>query len=99
MVLLRGSKGLSVPTLPIVGSGHQELGTPENRYLTRDTRLDHPVYFCGLLFSGFRAKALFFSFAAEFDTNFSLSQQKKASSLTFIPHLKLKDEGTTDYSR
>lgn len=42
----------------------------------------------------------FFSFAAEFDTNFSLSQQKKASSLTFIPHLKVKGWGDhTDYSR
>lgn len=54
---------------------------------------DLTTHFCGLLFSWFHAKTQFFLSTADFDTNISLSQQRKASSLTFIPHLKVKGWG------
>lgn len=47
-----------------------------------------PLVYCSL---DSMPKHLFFSFCISLtDTNFSLSQQRKASSLTFTPHLKVK---------
>lgn len=89
MVLLGGSKGLSVTTLPTVGSGHQ-VGADD----TWEQILDrgHRTWPPSLLFLWIPCqRAFFFSFASVWLIQTShCASRARLVLLTFTPHLKVK---------
>lgn len=87
----RRQQGLICYYSATVGSGHQVgAGDTWEQILDRGHRTWPP----SLLFLWIPCQRAFFFFCISLtDTNFSLCQQSKASSLTFTPHLKVKGQG------
>lgn len=96
MVLLGGSKGLSVPTLPTVGSGHQwELVTPEGHR----TWLPSLFLWSTVLWIPCQS-TYFFPFASVWLIQTSHCPSRERLVLWHLHHTwRLKGKGTTDYSR
>lgn len=97
MVLLGSSKGLSVTTLPTVGSGHQVgAGDTWEQILDRGHRTWPP----SLLFLWIPCQRAFFSFASVWLIQTSHCASRARLVLWHLHHTwRLKGKGTINYSR